>query len=146
MRGNVALPLGLACLLFCVSVSAAAQNGDATVLSLEQAVRVALQNNSLLKASELSVDAAQARVRLATSAYLPKLSFDHTLTRGNNPVYVFGSLLTQRRFTEENLALDRLNVPPPLSNFQNRFSATQSLFDFGRTSSLVAQSRVGSRL
>ncbi len=87
-----------------------------------------------MKASALGVEAAQARVRLATAAYLPKLSFDHTFTRGNNPVYVFGSLLTQRRFTLENFALDRLNVPPPLNNFQNRFSATQSVYDFGRTS------------
>jgi len=147
MRGNLTLPLVLAYLLFCVSLSAAAQNSDVReTLSLEQAVKTALQNNSLVKASELGVDAAQARVRLATSAYLPKLSFDHSLTRGNNPVYVFGSLLTQRRFTQEKFALDRLNVPPPLSNFQNRFSATQSLYDFGRTSSRVAQSRVGSRL
>ena len=147
MRGNLTLPIGLAYLLFCVSLSAAAQNSDVREsLSLEQAVKTALQNNSLVKASELGAEAAQARVRLATSAYLPKLSFDHNLTRGNNPVYVFGSLLTQRRFTQENLALDRLNVPPPLSNFQNRFSATQSIYDFGRTSSRVAQSRVGSLL
>ncbi len=147
MRGNLTLPTGLAYLLFCVSLSAAAQNSDVReTLSLEEAVKTALQNNSLVKASELGVEAAQARVRLATSAYLPKLSFDHNLTRGNNPVYVFGSLLTQRRFTLENFALDRLNAPPPLSNFQNRFSATQSLYDFGRTSSRVAQSRAGSRL
>jgi outer membrane protein TolC len=146
MRGCVILPLGVAYLLFFVCLSAAAQNSDATALGLEEAVKVALQNNSLLKASELGVDEAKARVRIETSAYLPKLSFDHTMTRGNNPVYVFGSLLTQRRFTQENFALDRLNVPPPLNNFQNRFSATQSVYDFGRTSSRVALSRVGSRL
>ena len=130
-----------------MSLSGVAQNTTPTeTLSLEQAVTLALQNNSLMKASALGVEAAQARVRVASAAYLPKLSFDHTITRGNNPVYVFGSLLTQRRFTQENFALDRLNVPPPLNNFQNRFSATQSVYDFGRTSSRVAQSRVGSRL
>ena len=149
MKSNVIWPVGLGLLqlLFCASLSTAAQNTSATeALSLEQAVKLALQNNSLLKASELGVEAAQARVRFAASAYLPKLSFDHTFTRGNNPIYVFGSLLTQRRFTAENFALDRLNVPPPLSNFQNRFSATQLLYDFGRSPSRVAQSRVGSRL
>jgi len=147
MRGNLNLQLGLAYLLLCVSLSAAPQNSDVVeTLGLEQAVRVSLQNNSLLKASELGVDEAKARLRIATSAYLPKHSFDHTMTRGNNPVYVFGSLLTQRRFTQDNFALDKLNVPPPLNNFQNRFSATQSVYDFGRTSSRVAQSRVGSHL
>ena len=147
MRSKAIWPLVLGYLIFWMSLSIAAQNTAATeALSLEQAVKTALQNNSLIKASELGVEAAQARVRLATSAYLPKLSFDHNLTRGNNPVYVFGSLLTQRRFTEENFDVDRLNVPPPLTNFQNRFSATQSVYDFGRTSSRVSQSRVGTRL
>ena len=147
MRRKAIWPLGLGCLLFWMSLSGVAQNTTPTeTLSLEQAVTLALQNNSLMKASALGVEAAQARVRVASAAYLPKLSFDHTITRGNNPVYVFGSLLTQRRFTQENFALDRLNVPPPLNNFQNRFSATQSVYDFGRTSSRVAQSRVGSRL
>ena len=118
MRGHLNLQLALAYLLLCVSLSAAVQNSDVgEILSLEQAVRVSLQNNSLLKASELGVDEAKARLRIATSAYLPKLSFDHTMTRGNNPVYVFGSLLTQRRFTQDNFALDKLNVPPPLNNF-----------------------------
>jgi outer membrane protein TolC len=147
MRRKSIWPLGLVYLFFWMSLSAVAQNTAAPeALSLEQAVTLALQNNSLMKASALGVEAAQARVRLAAAAYLPKLSFDHTITRGNNPVYVFGSLLTQRRFTQENFALDRLNVPPPLNNFQNRFSATQSVYDFGRTSSRVTQSRLGSRL
>ena len=147
MRRKAIWPRGLGYLLFWITLSGFAQNNTAPeALSLEQAVMLALQNNSLMKASALGVEAAQARVRLATAAYLPKLSFDHTITRGNNPVYVFGSLLTQRRFTQENFALDRLNVPPPLNNFQNRFSATQSVYDFGRTSARVTQSRLGSRL
>jgi outer membrane protein TolC len=147
MKNKLIWPLGLLYLLFCASLSLVAQSTSASeTLSLEQAVKIALQNNSLLKASELGVEAAQANVRFEASAYLPKLSFDHTFTRGNNPVYVFGSLLTQRRFTQENFALDRLNVPPPLSNFQNRFSATQYVYDFGKISSRVAQSRVSSRL
>ena len=147
MKNKVIWPLGLLYLLFCLSLSIFAQNTSVSeTLSLEQAVKLALQNNSLLKVSELGVEAAEAQVRFAVSGYLPKLTFDHTFTRRNNPVYVFGSLLTQRRFTQENFALDRLNVPPPLSNFQNKFSATQFVYDFGKISSRVAQSRVNSRL
>ncbi|MEW5974821.1 MAG: TolC family protein [Acidobacteriota bacterium] len=141
------------CLLVCLlgllawPLSTVGQSPDAPEpLNLEQAVRLGLQNNSLLKASELGVEAAQARVRAAWAGYLPKVSFDHTLTRGNNPVYVFGSLLTQRRFTEANFALTSLNVPSPLSNFQNKISLSQSLYDFGRTHNGVAQSRLGTKL
>ena len=61
MKGKLNLRLGLAYLLLCVSLSAAAQNSDVgETLSLEQAVRVSLQNNSLLKASELGVDEEKA--------------------------------------------------------------------------------------
>ncbi|MCL5669808.1 MAG: TolC family protein, partial [Acidobacteria bacterium] len=64
-------------------------------------------------------------------------------TRGNNPVYVFGSLLTQRQFTAANFALPFLNVPPPLDNFQTAFTATAPLYDFGRTSRRVTDARLG---
>src|SRR5262249_17894919 len=82
----------------------------------------------------------------AYSGYLPKVSFDYNITRGNNPVYVFGTLLTQGRFTAGNFALSSLNHPTPLTNFQNRFSLNQSLFDFGRTRKAVTRSRVGQDL
>jgi outer membrane protein TolC len=112
-------------------------------LTLERAVSLALESNRLVSAAEFAVEGADAHVRLAYSGYLPKIDYDHHATRGNNPVYVFGSLLTQRRFTAANFALDSLNTPAPLSNFQNKISLTQSLFDFGRTGKAVAQSRLG---
>ena len=48
-------------------------------------------------------------------------------------MYVFGTLLTQRRFTAANFALPRLNTPTPLDNFQTRFDGAIQLFDSGRT-------------
>lgn len=116
------------------------------VLTLERAVALALESNQLVKAADLGVDAAGARIQAAWSGYLPKVTFDHNAMRGNNPVYVFGSLLTQQRFTEANFALASLNTPAPLTNFQNRISLLQSIFDFGRTRKAVAQSRVGREL
>jgi outer membrane protein TolC len=112
-------------------------------LTLGRAVSLALESNPLMEAAELGVDASNAHIGTAYSGYLPKVTFDHTVTRGNNPVYVFGSLLTQRRFTQANFALQSLNIPAPLSNFQNKISLTQSLFDFGRTRKAVAQSQLG---
>jgi outer membrane protein TolC len=112
-------------------------------LTLGRAVALALETNQLVKAADLGVQAAEAQTRVAFSGYLPKVSFDYNITRGNNPVYVFGTLLTQGRFTAANFALSSLNYPTPLTNFQNRFSLNQSLFDFGRTRKAVTRSRVG---
>ena len=115
-------------------------------LTLERAVALALESNQLIKAGDFGIEAAGARIQIARSSYLPKVTFDHNATRGNNPVYVFGSLLTQQRFTEANFALDSLNTPSPLTNFQNRFSMMQPVFDFGRTRKAVTQSRLGKEL
>lgn len=139
-RPRRAIQLLVFCLFVC-RVLAVAQD-PAEPLPLEKAVSLALESNSLIKAAEFTVDATSARVRFAFAGYLPKVTFDHTVTRGNNPVYVFGSLLTQRRFTEANFALNSLNVPAPLSNFQNKISLTQSLFDSRRTRKAVDQSRL----
>jgi outer membrane protein len=128
---------------FSLTVSRGSGQSLKKQLTLERAVALALETNQLVKAANLGVQAADAQTRMAFSGYLPKLTFDYNLTRGNNPVYVFGTLLTQRRFTEANFALSSLNNPAPLTNFQNRISLNQSLFDFGRTRKAVTQARVG---
>ena len=51
------------------------------------------------------------------------------MQRSNNPVFVFGSLLTQHQFTEQNFAIGRLNRPDFLTNFQSIVTADQTLWD-----------------
>jgi len=104
-------------------------------LTLEQAVQLALDRNPRLRAAGYEADAARARADEARSAYLPRVDFSQGFTRGNNPVYVFGTLLTQRQFTAANFALPGLNAPAPLNNFQTRFDSQWVLYDFGRTRS-----------
>lgn len=112
-------------------------------LTLEKAVSLALEGNMLLKAVRADVDVSSARVQQAQSNYWPHLNYDYSISRGNNPVFVFGSKLTQNRFTLEDFSLPRLNNPSPLNNFQNKFSASQVIFDFWRTRRGVALSRIG---
>jgi outer membrane protein len=102
-------------------------------LTLGEAVQLALRQNPAFQTSEDDADAARARVREARAAWLPRIDFSQGFTRGNNPVYVFGTLLTQRSFTAENFALDSLNAPHPIDNFQTRFDGQVQLFDSGKT-------------
>ena len=60
---------------------------------------------------------------------MPRLTFSETATRGNDPVYVFGSELRQQRFTAADFALNKLNTPLPLGNFSTRFGGSWNLFD-----------------
>ena len=47
--------------------------------------------------------ASQARTML-----LPQLSFTEDISRGNDPVYAFGTRLRQRQFTQADFALELL--------------------------------------
>jgi outer membrane protein TolC len=96
---------------------------------MHQAVTIALEKNPLRKAAIADTKAAAAGVREARSFLMPHLSFSETATRGNDPVYVFGSKLRQQRFTSGDFALNQLNTPLPFGNFATRFGGSWNLFD-----------------
>jgi outer membrane protein len=123
--------IGVFVLLLACAVGAAAQAQQP--LSLRDAVNQALARNPALQASKDQADASRARVGEARAGWFPRLDVSQGFTRGNNPVYVFSSLLTQRQFTAANFNLSRLNAPTPLDNFQTQISGEMSLFDSGRT-------------
>lgn len=98
-------------------------------LSLQQAVSIALEKNPQRKAALADTRAASADVKEARSFLLPHVTLSETATRGNDPVYVFGSKLRQQRFTTPDFALNVLNTPTPFGNFATRFGGTWNLFD-----------------
>ena len=107
----------------------AQQTAAPSSLNLQQAVAIALEKNPLHKAALADTKAARADIQTARSFLLPHLDFSETATRGNDPVYVFGSKLRQQRFTTTDFALNTLNTPLPFGNFATRFGGTWSLFD-----------------
>jgi outer membrane protein len=121
---------GAAAVFLLVGVPLFAQQANPpSPLTLEQAVAAALEKNPARKADLAGTRAATAGVREARASLLPRITFSETGTRGNDPVYVFGSRLRQRRFTLNDFALNVLNTPTPLSNFATRFGGTWNLFD-----------------
>jgi outer membrane protein len=122
--------LGIAMIWSSLAESALAQPPpDAFPLSLSQAVSIALEKNPLKKAALADARAASAEVLEARSFLMPHVTFSETATRGNDPVYVFGSKLRQQRFTTNDFTLNRLNTPLPFGNFTSRFGGTWNLFD-----------------
>ena len=98
-------------------------------LTLRDAVNIALEKNPLRKAALADTRAASADTQTARSFLLPHITFSETATRGDDPVYVFGTRLRQQRFTTADFALNRLNAPLPFGNFSTRFGGTWNLFD-----------------
>ena len=64
---------------------------------------------------------------------LPQLNFTEDISRGDDPVYAFGSRLRQRQFTQADFALNALNCPQPIGNFSTRFSGSWMAFDSFKT-------------
>jgi len=113
-----------------VAPPGSAQNSATeTPITLEHAVAIALEKNPEAKAALADTKAATADVQAARSAFLPHVTFFETATRGNDPVYVFGSKLRQQRFTTQDFALNVLNTPQPFGNFSTRFGGSWTLFD-----------------
>ena len=117
------LIFGLAASAFCQAAP------EPSPLSLQQAATIALEKNPLRKAALADTKAAKAGVHEAQSFLMPHLNFSELATRGDDPVYVFGSKLRQQRFTMADFSLNALNTPSPYGNFTTRFGGTWNLFD-----------------
>lgn len=120
----------VAVLTLCLAGSAFSQAApEPSPLSLQQAATIALEKNPLRKAALADTKVASAGVREAQSFLMPHLNFSELATRGDDPVYVFGTKLKQQRFTTTDFNLNRLNTPLPYGNFSTRFGGTWNLFD-----------------
>lgn len=104
----------------------------ASVLTLEQAIAEAVAANPALAAESAAARAAEATVRESRSALWPRLEVATDYSRTTHPVLVFGNLLSQERFSEENFDVGFLNEPDPLSNYRARVSVSQPLWAGGR--------------
>jgi outer membrane protein TolC len=128
------------------SCPAFAQTGVSDEWTLRQTIEISLAKNPDAALAQAETRAAQAGVEQARAALLPHLQFTEDLTRGNDPVYAFGTRLRQQRFTQADFALNALNRPTPINNFGTRISGNWQLFDWWgsedrmRSARLTAQS------
>jgi outer membrane protein TolC len=123
--------LSLICFIFPMGIRAQEP------LALRQAIQLALKQNPDADAARAAAEEAKAGFTLARTQYLPQISFTEDMSRGNDPVYVFGTRLRQQRFTQADFALDALNKPQPIGNFATRISGGWLLFDSLRTQKSV---------
>lgn len=102
-------------------------------LTLEDAMNRARGETAEARALTSAVAAADARVVQARSGFWPRVDVTETVQRGNQPVFVFGSLLAQRRFAAANFAIPALNNPDPVTNTRTAVAVEYLAFDAGRT-------------
>lgn len=102
-------------------------------LTLREAIQRALGQSPEAAMARADNQEAKAGTMLARTQLLPQLSFAEDISRGNDPVYAFGTRLRQRQFTQADFALNALNRPLPIGNFASRFSGQWMAFDSFKT-------------
>lgn len=112
-------------------------------LTLSAAVDRALESNPDLAVDAPAQQAARLDFKAAKAGYLPRVDFEQSYLAGDNPVFVFGTLLSQQRFAAGNFALPALNSPSPVNNLQTRATVQQTIWDFGRTRDRRDQAHLG---
>jgi len=105
---------------------------EAQPLTLKDCVNSTLDKNHSLLAEGCRLDAAKAGIGKAGAAFMPKLDVTETFMRSDNPVMAFGSKLNQGVFTAADFAVDRLNDPGAVDNFNFSLQATMPIFNGGR--------------
>ncbi|MFW8602127.1 TolC family protein [Desulfobacterota bacterium M19] len=103
-------------------------NGVPRVLTMPQAVNMALKDNDQLLAGQQEVAASQAAIGMARSNLLPHINVKERYMRTDNPTYGFMAKLNQQRFTAQDFALPSLNSPDPINDFQTSIGLSMPLF------------------
>ncbi|HRY28892.1 MAG TPA: TolC family protein [Elusimicrobiota bacterium] len=88
-------------------------------VSLAEAVEKVLGRSPGLASASAQARERRWAGREAKRLRWPSVRLQSAVTRGDGPVYVFGSLLQQKSFGAENFALDFLNNPPDRTNVRS---------------------------
>lgn len=137
------IALGICLVLMNLGSYASAQTQPGESLTLSEAVDIALAKNPLTRVAVAERKIADAQLEVARAARWPLFQASETVTRSNNPVFVFGSLLEQGRFGAGNFQLDALNHPGALTNFRGAFTVRAPLFDQRQSRSRIDQAKLG---
>jgi outer membrane protein len=132
----------VAILAFSLSANGQSSPPPPQNLTLAEAVRVALEKNPTVQAADAYAQAVHEGIAEAKAGRMPRVDFTEGFTRGNNPVYVFGGLLTERQFNAGDFAPNFLNTPPPLDIFHTQFSAALPLYDAGQTGRRIKDAKL----
>lgn len=115
--------------LFVATLGLSAPAVAQTPLTLNEAIARARAQNPDAGSAAAAEREAALRIQQARAGYWPRVDVAESWQRGNQPVFVFSSLLAQRQFTAADFALDALNRPDPVNNFRAAVTVEQALFD-----------------
>lgn len=112
-------------------------------VSISEAAARAIQASRYLEQMNSAASMETARRREAEGASYPRLELGSSVTYGNNPVYVFGSLLEQSSFGAERFQISELNNPDPVTNVRTNLTIQLPLYDADQRILAIEQAKLG---
>jgi len=115
-------------------------------MTLDEAVRMALQNNHSVKAAKSRKEAAEYGSSAAVSGFLPSVEVGETYSKTDNPMYAFGTKLNQERITQGDFDPAALNNPEAVENWKTTVSVRQPIFAGGRIWNEYGKAKAGENM
>ena len=103
--------------------------------------RKVLMHYPALRKRYEQLDQAKAERNLAIADLFPKVHGVFGMETSDDPVFVFGSLLRQKSFTQQNFELNSLNTPRHRTNYHFGIEGDMLLFDSFNTISKIRSAR-----
>lgn len=105
------------------------KGGRAVKLSLEEAVRLARDNNYTIKAARSRVDQADAKIMQTRQSYLPKVTLSETFVATNDPGSALVFKLQQNIVETADFNPDKLNNAATINDFNTSLQVTQPIYN-----------------
>lgn len=99
------------------------------VFSLEEALKLAEQNNHEIQKSMAEIKAARAENQQSNAAFLPGIELSNSITSSNDPLYAFGFKLQQRNLTMADFDPAVVNYPGTVDHFNTQVLVEQPLIN-----------------
>lgn len=116
-------------IICCMVASAQAAWAESYRLNLKEAVSMAVDKNSLVRAAGFRAEAARQGVDIATSRYYPAIAFNENFTASNAPTQTFMIKLDEGRFSQNDFKISNLNNPGEEHDFKTAVTVRQTIFD-----------------
>src|SRR6056297_2300602 len=112
-----------------IATAQQAESNNAMSLSLEEATRIALDQNFSIDIAESDRDKSRAQYRQTNAVFLPQLSFEYNALSTNDPLNVFGFKLKQEVVEQADFNPMLLNDPDVTQNYSAAFKVQQPLLN-----------------
>lgn len=118
--------------------SDARETGAPETVTLEAAIAAARSAGPQVQGARARAEAAQLGVIPAGAFRWPRVGFEGTAVRSQDPVAAFGGRLRQGRFTVDDFDPSRLNAPAPLTDWSGVIGVQWTPVDLASLSGLEA--------